>query len=281
MAKRSLSSRELRAACETLETSVLHRQRASAEEIARAKPGQPANADKGPLGWLRFYGQLRIWQDRALVERNDDTAVADLLTRTTTQQPATVRLTTPDDSGDPRSLRIVSCYAKSRRALLMMHYRDQRAAWLAQQMKRLQQLGSPDDLALLGRVAEELDYQLRCLAWAATTAGPWLPFDPLEGRPATPPWLSLCSAEDIVIILAAFQRVNHKDLADLRFLLDRLGDHESGGPMGWGVVVAAMAESQGIPLETMDRDRALSSELAALYARAEAVERARDKAARK
>lgn len=278
MPPRSLSLRDLRTACATLETSVLQKQRATAEQIALAKPGQPANADTGPQGWLRFYGQLRIWQDKGQdapepVGPSTDT----LLTAAITDEPKAVRLSVLDDQGGPR---IVHCYPKSRRALLHLHARDIRAGHWMEQYRKLQATKAAGDSRLL-KVAEEVDYQIRCLVWAVTTEGPWLPFDPREIVPELPPWLSLLTPEDGVRILLAHHQVNHARLALLGQLLGSLTPSEhptDPSLMGWGAFLARASDEMGLAYEVLDRDRSLGSVLGGVYVQAKAAERMRETA---
>ena len=277
---RSLPVAELRAECKAIEAAVLAHRLASADEITAHRPGSPANPDPGPRGWLRFYGQLQRWhareEEQATAAVPDDVDAA--ITRAVTAQPETVRLSILDDAGQPR---VVHCYPKSRRALLLLHARDLRYAKACQEFRLVQQHGTLADHALLERSAEAMSEQLQQLVWAVTTPGAWLPFDSWAEYATAPAWISLLTPVDVIAILLAHKRVNQEQLAYLGRLVNGLTPSEARpgpGLLGWGAFVVHVAEATGVPLDVVDRDRALTQEMARIWVRAKTEEAARDAA---
>lgn len=274
---RSLPLAEIRAECKTLEAAVRSRQLASATDLEAERPGSPANPDPGPRGWLRFYGTLRTWHERQAGAMDGTEPAADLeaaITRAVTERPETVVLSLLDDAGQPR---VVHCYPKSHRALLVLHTRDVCYAAACRDFRWLQAQDSPEHLALLERVAERISEQLLQVVWAVTHPGAWLPFDPWSTTETPPAWCSLLAPTDVVAILLAHKRVNYDQLTYLSQLVGSLTPPSSRpepGLLGFGAFVVQIAEATGVPLEVVERDRALTAELARLYVRAKAHEAA-------
>lgn len=275
MPPRGISSRQMREACATLETVVLKRQLATGAALDAQRPGGPANPDPGPLGWLRFHGVLHRYHAAQEAEPTPAIDVEAAITRAATQRPETVRLTLLDDDGQPM---VVAVYPKSNRALLLLHARDVRYAAACRDYRWLQQDDSPDGRALLGRAAEAMSEQLQQCVWAVTTPGPWLPFDPHATQMAPPPWTALLAPVDIIAILLAHRRVNAEQLATLSHLVRGLTPADAGagdGLLGWGAFVLQRADDEGVSPDVIDRDRALTAELAGLYRRAAQAEQLR------
>jgi len=277
---KSLPFTELRAECTALEAAILAHRLASPDELTAHRPGSPANPDPGPRGWLRFYGQLQRWhareEERATAAPPDDIDAA--ITRAVTAQPQAIRLSVLDDTGQPR---IVHCYPKSRRALLVLHARDLRHQRACQEFRLVQQHGSLGEQALLERCAEVMSEQLQQCVWAVTTPGAWLPFDPWTEYASPPAWVSLLLPIDVIAILLLHRRVNQEQLAYLGRLMDGLGTGDGRsvpGLLGWGAFVVHVAEATGVPLEVVDRDRALTQELARIWVRVRSDDAARDAA---
>lgn len=270
---RSLSLKELRAECKALEVAVTANKLATPDDLAPHRPGGPANPDKGPRGWLRFAIVLGRFHAPNLSV--GVTPVADrlneVLTNAVTHRSQQLTLSSLDDEGQPR---IVHVFQKSRRGLAWMHARDCRVQWLggAYRLLRKHAGAAQVDAGLFERTAEETSYHLSLLAWAAITAGPWLPFDPSETRPAPPAWITLLEPVDLLRIREAFRAINAIQMEVLSQGIGGLsGSGESSLPV-WASCVAQIADQQGVEFDVVDRDRELNGELAGVYLRAKAYE---------
>lgn len=275
---RSLPLTEIRAECKTLEAAVRARHLASEADLEAERPGSPANPDPGPRGWLRFYGTLRTWHERQAATAGPATAdggIEAAILRAVTERPETVTLSSLDEHGQPR---VVQCYPKSHRALLVLHTRDVCYSAACREFRRLQEHGGPEHLALLERVAERMTEQLLQVVWAITHPGPWLPFDPWSTAETPPAWLSLLAPLDLVAILLGHKRVNHDQLDYLSQLVGGLTPPDlrpEPGLLGFGAWIVQISEATGVPLEVVERDRTLTAELARLWVRAKGHEAAK------
>jgi hypothetical protein len=272
---RTLSLKTLRDECDTLSMSLLARQPTSQAAIDEQRPGSPANQDRGPRGWLRFFGILHRLHAES-VAKSEPTAtpsrnlsIEQALDRAAAQAPESVRLAMPDTATGER--KIVQCYPKSLRALRCLDAWEHQLRYTCEAYKALKVLNTASDIALLEPAGDVIDRRYQLLVWAVTTPGPWLPFDPREENPTLPDWLSLIGGVDVLAILIGHRRANHEPIALFSRLIAELEEREDSGLGGWGGFVAQSAYEQGVSPEVLDRDTDLRFILGQVLVRARAV----------
>lgn len=208
---RSVPLPTIRDECRLLERTIVALGIATAASLDPYRPGGPENADSGPHGWLRFYGQLHRVHGRkeeAPVASSEAALLAaaeGLGLKSLSNAPETVRLSRlPGDEG-PRTL---SVYPKGLGALILCHELDERAGWLALRADELKTRSTPEDLDLLRRVDEEMLKVTACIIWIITHPTPGIPWTPGTVPPEPPVELQQIDPADLLVLHHAHLVVN-------------------------------------------------------------------------
>jgi len=221
----ALTIRQLREACAPFEAAVGHEGRASADALARARPGGADNPTRDARAWLRYYGRLRAWHGGGSLGDAGGTGAAESGRGASVATGATAAdafrtAVRQAGAGEPEPVRCADgvvryVHPKSAYALRWLDSLD---AQLAGQAGRA--AASVRALAAGEATAEDLRVlALRPLAealavrlwlWVLTRPGAELPFADDAPDPVPPAWTGAAMPEDLVAVWHAHRRVNHE-----------------------------------------------------------------------
>lgn len=249
------SLRFLRAQCTALEEAVQSQRLVSDEALAASRPGTKGNPSHGVWGWVRFYGSLSAFLERAQQDGVSGTEDAEAVAvAAMARVPVKVEGLLRDEAGEPV---IWHVHPKGYLALEYFHAKDLLLAWLNMWSHRLLAASTDNAMELLERVALERGYQNALLCWCATTPGPWLPFEPtMDSRPPLPELMHRLDPLDILRIQQANARVNASRGAAISRIIAPPKD-DAPKSHGWSVFYASMGQKLQVPVGTLMRDYTL------------------------
>ncbi len=251
---------------------VLTLELATHEEIAERWPGGKENPGRDYSAWASCYFNLGRFMGRLTDEQASDVdpAIADqALADALRGAPVTV------DQVDGGSRAV---YPKSWHALIHCSERDGYKDHLQAQYHRLAAAEASASVALVrGQILQEMNYQLRVLAWIVCHEGPGLPFADGDLTPIPPDWTEQIHPLDIVRIVKAHQVVNGTRLALVFTLLAPKSDH-GGSVTTFATLVTAAADRLKIPARRLARDETLESVIAQLAVTVDREQKAADEA---
>lgn len=263
MGARSISAKQLRADCTTLERAVLSARLGTKESLAAYRPGGASNPQRGADGWLTYYRHLHRTHAKGdaspfganLSRDAADRAVLDAMRG----EPIPVRLTGRDEDAPP-----VYVHAKSLGALLHVHDLDRQLAYMTEMHARLVSMKTAESVERLGRVLRGISYTYALLAWVVTHPGPGMPYRAEDPQPEPPPWILDLEPWHMIRICEA----HHQHLLRLHAvasLIDNRGQTEENGQRpSWSMFAASAAEMFGTDPIVVMNDRSLASQLAAM-----------------
>ncbi len=259
--------------CETLRASLQHRAPDLAAQLLPYWPGGDENPETvGLAPWIVCYAQVirLLGEDhhrRGSAQPHTDA----ILLAALSAAPAYV------EQGAP--LAPLAVFPKGFRALLHLHARSARIAWLMERSAALTASASAEDLPLLERVQAELAYQHAVCAWVATHEGPGLPFSDRESRPTPPDVMANLDPQVLRAVLSAFMEVNWLRLNALDAMQRPSGSGEARPT--WSAFFGALAIEHDEKPETLMRDYSLAALLASTTLSAQQRQQAMDEAERR
>jgi len=268
------SIRGLKEYCTVHRDSILVHRLASEQDVAAWWPGGANNPNQDLSAWIRCFANYVAFLDRDSDARKHQTSAArqKVILEALADAPEVVTLADAHDDGTPRTLTV---FPKGFVTLTEIHCRNLVLAQMCDDVERQKAAGGPEAVELIVRVWREQTYLQRVIVWIATTPGPGLPFPELTARPEPPAELANLHSADLLLVDAAFQRVNVQRLA----LLDRT--NSGAGRPDWSVFFASLAGAMNRPAAELMRDMSLPGLIAAASERARGHEDARVAAERK
>lgn len=272
---------ELIVQCDGLERALLHEKTVVLGAIDAQRPGEPANPDLGPLGWLRFFSWLT--RTHAIGTRSS-VASGSATPNAEVNAAMTAALAEAPEAVECSDGKIRYVYPKSIWALQWLSLLNQQATVLLGCTREARRLEVLEDLSVLHIAPLLQALPLLLFAWVLTHKGPELPFDDDAPLANPPKWTKALAPEDFLKLLAAHKRVNGLRLNLISTFLERDDSAGSGGPAFSvaGFVGAIAAELEPNAGRTLMRKTSLGQIFATRVAAAEAsrraIQRAKDNA---
>jgi hypothetical protein len=250
--------RALRAQCDALAADLLQAGQATADALRVVRPGGAENPKRDGSAWVRFYGQLQLLRGRAqsgASSGSGGSASDDSLTLAAlSAAPTIVRTLAGERAVHPKSLS----------TLLHCHGRELVLGKLAALVAALKDADTNDEHAdSIADAVDEIDRQLRILAWIALTTGPGLPFPRHDRAPAIPDDVAALDPVSVLEINRGFARVNWVNLRAMQSLIEP--DPDAGGDRtrpSWSVFAGALAVELHEDPKDLIENRALVSIMA-------------------
>lgn len=239
MALRSISVKQLKFECITLERAVLQGKLATEAEIAPWRPGEEKNPAKDASGWLRFYTRLHRFHARGEMQQVGDVMAksdADVL-NALRSHPVQVDI----ESATP-----LFVYPKSMDALMHVHGLDLQLKWMTRQLTLLQRMAGAEAIDAIPKVLSTMAYTYQLLCWIITTKGPGMPYEADDPNPTPPEYITSLDPLDIIKICQA----HHKHLLRLHALTALIDEKAQGAEQGTRPTWSSFFGSMAIELKT-------------------------------
>jgi len=277
----SLNVRSLKATCAALLDDAL-KSGASEHDVELIKPGGEDNPKRDGAAWMRFYGQLQLLRGRAQ-GRAETGAVASTLS-TSADDAVMLGALAAEPTVVAGIEREFTVHPKSLATLMHCHARELMLSKLTQATATLRDLDVANArLDMFAEAMDELAYQIRLLAWIATTKGPGLPFEESDRSPLLPQEMAGLDSVTVLQINRGFAKVNWVNLRAMQSLMEpdpEAADAPRKRP-SWSPFFSALSMETGVAPETLIKDRALVSVLAMTQLAASSHREAMNEAKRK
>lgn len=226
----------------------------TAEELAAYWPGGVENTLPAEGCWTYCFAIYTAFLMRS--QARPDEAAEDAVERAKRdaflERPITVELVTPNAAGQVQALTV---YPKSYEALTQIDVWDDQARWF---LERADYLGRRWDAEAVQRRGDAMQaaMELQLLsAWAVTTPGPLLPFNPLTEDPALPEVMRALTDLDLINLMVAHRKVNLQRNALVAESMRR----GSGSSVRWTTLAVAASKVTGERVEFMLKHRSLGA----------------------